>query len=131
WKEITWQKTLEYIKINRPDIFLSYLYPKQIDINAINEIKKLGIPCVNFFCDHIREYKSLPKEFHVFDLNWVPEHEALDLYKKNDLAYIHLPMPMWVAPNLRTVNQHHNSEITFIGSCDVQRILFFNKYFEI
>ena len=43
WKEKTWHLTLQYIKANlqKIDIFLSYLYPKQIDTAAIQEIKKL------------------------------------------------------------------------------------------
>lgn len=51
WKAMTWERALKYVTKNRHriDIFLCYLYPKQIDVHAIKEIKKLGIPCVNFF----------------------------------------------------------------------------------
>lgn len=130
WKDRTWSRTLEFVKINRPDIFLCYLYPKQVDVSAIREIIKLGIPCVNFFCDHIRDFKRLPKEFSAFSLNWVPEVDALNLYKELNLPHIHLPMPMWVQPKFRVISQKHTSDITFIGSCDIQRKIFFNKFLE-
>jgi len=127
WKDITWSKTLAWLKKNPVDMFLSYLYPKQVDISAINEIKKLGIPCINFFCDHVREFRKLPVEFEVFNLNWVPEYKAVDLYIKANYPYINLPMPMWVAPAKRVLIPEINQQLTFIGSKDVQRMLFFEQ----
>jgi hypothetical protein len=123
WKEQAWEKTLKYIKSNRHniDIFLSYLYPKQIEINAIKEIRKLGIPCINFYCDHIRQYTKLPDEFKVFDMLWVPEFEAIPMYKKAKIDFINLPMPMWVKPQYRRCPVIENSIISFIGSKDILR----------
>lgn len=125
WKSYTWEKTLKYVKNNTPDVFLSYLYPNQIDIDAINSIKKLGIQTINFFCDHVRLFTKLPKEFKVFDKNWVPEYKAIDLYKKAKFSYINLPMPMWVDPKYRFTPEQENNQISFIGSKDIQRQLFF------
>lgn len=127
WKEITWSKTIDRLKKNPADLFLSYLYPKQVDVSAVNEIKKLGIPCVNFFCDHVREFRKLPAEFEVFDLNWVPEHKAISLYKKANRPYINLPMPMWVNPAKRVLKPEINQQLTFIGSKDIQRVLFLER----
>lgn len=127
WKEAAWDKTVAWLKKNPADLFLSYLYPNQIDITAIREIQKMGIPCVNFFCDHVREFKKVPIEFGIFDLNWVPEHKAINLYQKADYPYIHLPMPMWVEPQLRVLPDERIHQITFIGSKDIQRYLFLEK----
>ena len=103
WKIQAWEKTVNYIKANRHqfDVFLCYLYPKQIDTAAIKQIRDLGLPCINFYCDHIRSYTKLPSEFKVFDLMWVPEYEALPMYRKAGISHINLPMPMWVAPQYR------------------------------
>ncbi|MBB2144097.1 glycosyltransferase [Pedobacter sp. LMG 31464] len=125
WKSYSWEKTLRYLKNNTPDVFLSYLYPNQIDIDAINSIKKLGIQTINFFCDHVRLFTKLPKEFEVFDKNWVPEYKAIPLYQKAKLPYFNLPMPMWVDPKYRAISEYEHDEITFIGSKDIQRQLFF------
>ncbi|RYU91614.1 glycosyltransferase family 1 protein [Mucilaginibacter terrigena] len=127
WKQDAWQKTVDYLKANPADLFLSYLYPDQIDTSAIDQIRKTNIPCVNFFCDHIRDFIKLPKEFAAFDLNWVPEYKAIQQYQKAGYPYINLPMPMWVAPQYRILQPEINSQITFIGSKDIQRHLMFEN----
>lgn len=124
WQERSWQATINYIRANRPniDIFLTYLYPKQINTDAIERIRKMGIPCVNFYCDNIREFKTVPAKFRIFDLIWVPEYEALDMYKNAGIKYINLPMPMWVKPELRQCTLlHEQPGISFIGSKDTLR----------
>lgn len=127
WKEETWGKTVDWLRKNPSDVFLSYLYPAQVDISAVKEIQKMGIPCVNFFCDNIRDFKKAPEEFKVFDLNWVPEYKALKMYKKAGYPHIHLPMPMWVAPRYRILREESNKQVTFIGSEDIQRKLLLEK----
>lgn len=121
WLQDTWGKTVDYLKKNPADIFLSYLYPEQVDVSAISEIQKMGIPCVNFFCDNVREFKSAPNEYRVFDLNWVPEHKALGMYKKAGYKYIHAPMPVWVEPARRVIKPEKYNQVTFLGSHDIQR----------
>ncbi|HTI60954.1 glycosyltransferase [Mucilaginibacter sp.] len=127
WKDDTWGKTVEWLKKNPADIFLSYLYPQQVDISAVKEIQKMGIPCVNFFCDHIRDFKTLPPEFKVFDLTWVPEYQAVDFYKKAKRPFLNLPMPMWVEPKRRVAGEEKLEQVTFIGSRDIQRVLLFEE----
>lgn len=127
WKAETWGKTVAWLKKNRVDLFLSYLYPEQIDTSAIEEIKKMGIPCVNFFCDNVRLFKKPPAEFAGFNLNWVPEHKAINMYQKSGYDYISLPMPIWVHPALRVVQAEANRQITFIGSKDIQRMMLFEE----
>lgn len=127
WKLNAWEKTITYLKLNPVDVFLSYLYPQQIDVSAINEIKKMGIPCVNFFCDNVREFKAAPKQFACFTLNWVTEYKATDLYKAAKYPYINLPMPMWINPLQRVLTPETFNQVTFIGSKDVQRQLFFEQ----
>ena len=124
WKTNTWEKTINYLKKHPVNLFLSYLYPHQIDESAVAELKKMGIPCVNFFCDNVREFIQPPKEFGIFNLNWVPEYKALAMYKKVGFAHTHLPMPMWVEPRFRTLPNFENEQISFIGSKDIQRQLF-------
>jgi hypothetical protein len=125
WKSEAWSKTVECLRAKPADMFLSYLYPEQIEVGAIREIQKMGIPCVNFYCDNVRQFKTAPIEFAVFDLNWVPEYKAGKLYQKAGYPYINLPMPIWVDPKLRVAQRETNQEITFIGSKDIQRRLLF------
>jgi len=130
WMEYSWDKTIKFIISNKKtiDLFLCYLYPHQIDVTAINTIKQLGIPCVNFYCDNVRHFKKVPKEFKVFDLIWVPEFEAMPMYGKEKVKSVNLPMPMWVAPNLREpFIPEEKLSITFIGSKDILREQLFNE----
>jgi hypothetical protein len=120
WKQQAWEKTINHIKANRGqiDVFLCYLYPKQIDTGAIKQIKAMGVPCVNFYCDNVRSFTKLPRQFKVFDLVWVPEFEALHLYQTAGVPHINLPMPMWVDPQYRDFNRQEIDVISFIGSKD-------------
>lgn len=127
WKTETWEKTIKFLKDNPADIFLSYLYPEQIDTSAIKRIQEMGIPCVNFYCDHVRQFRKLPEEFNVFNLNWVPEFKALRMYQEASLPFIHLPMPMWVEYKHRIETSEKNDQISFLGSYDIQRHLLLNK----
>lgn len=125
WRDKTWQRTLECIhrEFDRGgiDLFLSYLYPVQVDVGAIKEIQRLGIPCVNFFCDNVREFCRPPGVFSVFDLNWIPEFEALEQYRTAGYRYLHAPMPCWVPPGWRTVPDQEAHPPIFIGSSDALR----------
>ncbi len=127
WKTNAWEKTLNYLKQHPADIFLSYLYPHQVEESAIAEIKKMGIPCVNFFCDNVRNFKKAPAQFKVFDLNWVPEFKAQKMYEKAGYPFIAAPMPMWVEPKYRNVPATEQDRVSFIGSKDVLRQLFFEE----
>lgn len=130
WKTAAWERTIRSLKQNPVELFLSYLYPSQVDASAIRRIRDMGIPCVNFFCDNVREFKKIPDEFSVFDLNWVPEYKALAMYKRAALPCMHLPMPMWVAPEHRVVKDEKLDQATFIGSRDIQRLLLFRGILE-
>jgi hypothetical protein len=125
WRDRTWNLTLAFIKQQHQrqpiDLFLSYLFPKQIEPSAIQEIQALGIACVNFFCDNVREFRQVPKAFHGFDLHWVPEYKALKMYEHSGLNYLYAPMPAWVSPQYRNFNHPENHGISFIGSRDLQR----------
>lgn len=131
WKACAWEITVKTIKENHHknpiSMFLCYLYPHQVDENAIREIQKIGIPCVNFYCDNVREFTAAPKEYNVFDLNWVPEFKALKMYKKANFPHINLPMPMWVEPKYRFPSKVETGQVSFIGSKDIQRILLFKE----
>jgi hypothetical protein len=125
WRSRTWERTLDELAELRErqpiDLLLAYLYPNQVDTAAIGQIRDRGIPCVNFFCDNVREFVDVPAQYRPFDLHWVPELEALDMYRRAGLRYVHAPMPAWVPPAQRTCDHPENFGVTFIGSVDEQR----------
>jgi len=125
WRSRTWESVRAFARAElrqRPiDLFLSYLYPKQIEVGAIGDLQRMGIPCVNFFCDNVREFCNVPREYRPFALHWVPEFEALPMYRAAGLAHIHAPMPCWIPKNLRSVPATETEPATFIGSADILR----------
>jgi len=125
WISRTWERTLttatKLRRDGRLDLFLGYLYPQQIDRSAILELRALGIPCVNFFCDNVREYHRLPQAFAPFDLHWVPEHAAMSLYKARGWAALNAPMPCWVPPARRNPPGADRPAVSFIGGRDSLR----------
>ena len=125
WQGRTWDTVLDFVREEsvhrRVDLFLSYLFPQQIDPAAIAELQRLGVPCVNFFCDNVREFHRVPDEYRPFALHWVPEMEALPMYRTAALDHIHAPMPCWVPIEHRTVPTRESEPPTFIGSADVLR----------
>lgn len=125
WRSRTWEAALAFAKKEQEqggvDLFLSYLYPDQVDVGAVRELQRAGIPCVNFFCDNVREFRKVPAAYTPFDLHWVPEFEALPMYRCAHLPHIHAPMPCWVPKRYRSVPGRENGLAVFIGSADLLR----------
>jgi hypothetical protein len=133
WRASTWERALAWIRtehFSRPiDLFLSYLYPEQVEPGALRELRELGIPAVNFFCDNVRLFRSVPREFAGFALNWVPESGAAAMYARAGVSYISAPMACWVPPEYRSVPSVESLPPTFVGTRDVQRERLFERAF--
>jgi hypothetical protein len=125
WLEHTWQLAIAALReehARRPvDLFLSYLFPGQVSAGGLGEIRALGIPSVNFFCDNVREFREVPRAFAGFDLHWVPEHKAVPLYRRAQLPFLHAPMPCFVPTVWRVPVAEEPFAVTFVGTADEQR----------
>jgi hypothetical protein len=125
WREHAWSQTIAQVKAEHArqpvHLVLSYLFPAQIEPHALAELRALGIPCVNFFCDNVREFTRVPREFLGFDSHWVPEYAAVAMYRRAGLSFVHAPMPVWTPPSTRQIPEHEIDQATFIGSHDVLR----------
>ena len=125
WRARTWASTLAFLRrehARQPiDFFLGYLFPAQVSPEAVAEIRALGIPCVNFFCDNVREFREIPAAYRNFDLHWVPEFKALTLYRDAGLPHVHAPMACWVPPAQRRPVERESLPVTFVGTRDEQR----------
>jgi len=125
WRARTWQAVLDFAVRESKDrpihLFLGYLYPKQVEALAILELQRRGIACINFFCDNVREFRAVPPEYKPFALHWVPEFEALPMYRAAGLPHVHLPMPCWIPIELREEPSTEAEPPTFVGSADILR----------
>ncbi len=125
WAERTWSTALATLRREHArdpvDFFLGYLFPQQVLPAAVAEIRALGIPCVNFFCDNVREFRRVPAVYRGFDLHWVPEFKAVALYTHDRLPVLHAPMACWVPPRQRTPAGRETLPVTFVGTRDDER----------
>lgn len=125
WRSRTWETLLAFVRREHAsdaiDAFLSYLFPQQVEAAAITELRRLEIPCVNFFCDNVRQFVRVPEQFHCFDLHWVPEHKAIRMYRESGLNCVQAPMPAWVPPEQRSCQHFEKYGVSFVGSRDSQR----------
>ena len=125
WRTRTWEVVETFVRqeiAHRPiHLFVGYFYPEQVEEAAIRELQRMGIPCVNFFCDNVREFLKPPAEYSAFALHWVPEFEALPMYRAAGLPHVHAAMPCWVSDELRNASRIETEPATFIGSPDVLR----------
>jgi hypothetical protein len=129
WREKTWQTAMDFLRVEHArepiHLFLAYLFPRQVLPAAVEEIRQLGIPVVNFFCDNVRELRTVPPEFRCFDLHWVPEFKARPMYRDAGLAFVPCPMPCWVPPVHRSPPTQETRPVTFVGTRDEQREVLF------
>lgn len=125
WLGSTWTRTVDFLRgehLRKPvDLFLGYLFPGQVEASAVQAVRSLGIPTVNFFCDNMREFTRVPEPFKAFDLHWVPEAEARAMYVSAGAPFVYAPMAMWVQPRDRSVPVVENDGAIFIGSHDELR----------
>ncbi len=115
-------RRLQELHRERPvDLLLSYVFPQQVIPSAVAQVRDLGIPTVNFFCDNVREFRRVPEVFRAFDLHWVPEHKALDMYRRAGLEHLAAPMPVWIPQKYRDLDFTEDHPPTFIGRRDLLR----------
>jgi glycosyl transferase family 1 len=125
WRSRTWETIEAYVKREhkrrKVDLLLGQFYPKQVEASTIQELQRIGIPCVNMFWDNLKEFDAVPNQYQPFALHWVPEFDALPMYRQAGLPHLHAPMPCWVPPTLRATPSTESSPAVFIGKSEVVR----------
>jgi spore maturation protein CgeB len=64
----------------RVDLFLSYFYNAHFDATGFEELRRLSIPSVNFYCNSIYQFEYVAEIAAKADYSWHPEKEARDRY---------------------------------------------------
>jgi len=62
------------------DLFLSYFYNAHFDPAGFDELRTLGIPSVNFYCNSIYQFEHIAAIAARVDFSWHPEKNARELY---------------------------------------------------
>jgi len=72
------------------NLFLSYFYNAHFDPAGFDQLRKLGIRSVNFYCNSIYQFENVAEVARRADFSWHPEKHARDLYLKAGAN------PVWV-----------------------------------
>jgi hypothetical protein len=72
------------------DLFLCYFYNAHFDPAGFEEIHKLGIPTVNFYCNSIYQFELVEAVAAKVNFSWHAEKDARSLYLKTGAN------PVWV-----------------------------------
>ena len=72
------------------DLFLSYFYNSHFDPAGFDELRGLGIPSINFYCNSMYQFDFVAAIAAAVDFSWHPEKEARDSYLKVGAR------PVWV-----------------------------------
>jgi spore maturation protein CgeB len=57
-------------------LFLSYFYNAHFDPSGFDELRRLGIPLVNFYCNGIHQFENVAAIAGAVDFSWHPERDA-------------------------------------------------------
>ena len=106
-------------------LFLSYFYNSHFDPSGFDQIKQLGIPTVNFYCNSIYQFSLVSEIASKVDFSWHAERDARPLYLKANAN------PVWVQmgadPNVYHPTPHvvRQPRACFVGQryCDRDRWL--------
>jgi len=107
------------------DLFLSYFYNSHFDPAGFAEIRRLGIPTINFYCNSIYQFSLVSEIASTVDFSWHAERDARSLYLKVNAN------PVWVQMGADPNVYHPTPEVArqpracFVGQryCDRDRWL--------
>lgn len=74
------------------DLFLSYFYSVHVEPEAIRQIRKLGVPTINFYCNADHQFHLVSEIAPAYDFCWVPERRAVSYYKGVGATPIHVQL---------------------------------------
>lgn len=61
-------------------LFLSYFYNAHFDPSGFDELRRMGIPSVNFYCNSVYQFSTVAAVAARADFSWHAEREARDKY---------------------------------------------------
>ena len=63
------------------DLVLSYFYNAQFDSSGFDELRSMGIPSINFFCNSIYQFELVSEVASKADFSWHAERDAKGYYQ--------------------------------------------------
>lgn len=125
FSDMLFQEIKKQNSLKKIDLFFSYFWNYSILPEVIDEIRKLGIITVNFYCNNIHQFDLVSEIAPHYDYCMFPEREALQKYIDVGANPVHIQMaanPDFYKP----YNLKREYDVTFVG----QNYLFRQNYAE-
>lgn len=103
-------------RVKPVDLFFSYFYDACVTPETIDEIKSMGIPTMNWYCNGSYQLHLVEKLAPHYDWCLVPEKFRLDDYRRLGAN----PIYCQEAANPHLYKPYHlpqDKEVTFVGQC--------------
>ena len=98
----------------RVDLVVTYVSASHLEPVAVREARDRVAPVVNFFCNNVHQFHLVRALAPAFDLNLVPEREALRHYAAAGAAAIYWPMAA-NPERYRALDRPKRYDATFAG----------------
>jgi hypothetical protein len=98
------------------DLFLSYFWDAHCTPTAVGEIKALGIPTINWFCNGAHQIHLVRNLAPAYDYSLVPEKSRLEDYRAmgaNPVYFQEAANPTFYHPQPLT----KDLDVSFVGQC--------------
>ncbi len=108
------------------DLLMTYFWRRHIDCRIIEEIRGMGIRCVNFGCNNLHQFHLVKPLIGHYDYHWVTERDAVKLFTDAGGAAVRVQLganPKYYSP----IDVKKRYDMTFTGSCYGERSGVFNK----
>lgn len=74
------------------DLFFGYLYSSVVYPDTVREIRRAGIPTVNFSCNNVHQFDLVEAIAPEFDLYWVPEAKAIPDFQRVGARWVRIQL---------------------------------------
>jgi hypothetical protein len=105
----------ERLKKGPLDLIFTYFDNRNVLPAALDEVRRHGVPTVNFFCNAVHEFHKIDRVAAHFDYCMVPERAALATYREAGARPVRVPLaanPRFYRP-LPVLQTY---DLTFIGT---------------
>lgn len=108
------------------DLFFSYLTNQDVEEEALQCIRKMGVPMANFSCNNTHQFYLIETISQYFDFNLHSEKDAaikLQAVGANSVCFPMAANPKYYFPSESTFNY----DVTFIGAAYAKRAYYINQ----
>jgi spore maturation protein CgeB len=109
------EEVREALRKGAIDLFLSYFYNSHFDPSGFDELRRFGMPSINFYCNSIHQFENVAAVAAKADFSWHPERAARGRYLAIGAKPVRVQLgadPMTCRP---LANRKRQPRLVFVG----------------